>query len=247
MAAWWHWRPASASRTTSGIQPSPRHAAGFRVLLRYDYYGRGYSDRPDIAYTQDLYVRQLAELLDAVHVSADRPRRAVLRRLGRHIVRRQVPGSREVAHLRGSSFWSPHAVTPIQRMPRVWNYLTAIFEERWWADLQLDDFRILSDFPTGPIAAGADGIGAFAGRSVQPPSTMPASTRRPQLQRVGEHPRPVLCSGARRTMPCPSSSARRLAGGDAPGAPRPGQLGWTSAPLGIPGVNHPMLIAFLRQ
>src|SRR6478736_6702893 len=50
------WDPTFAALTT----------AGFRVL-RYDYYGRGYSDRPDIAYTQDLYVRQLAELLDAVH------------------------------------------------------------------------------------------------------------------------------------------------------------------------------------
>src|SRR5438132_31588 len=39
--------------------------AGFRVL-RYDYYGRGYSDRPDVPYTQDLYVGQLSELLTAV-------------------------------------------------------------------------------------------------------------------------------------------------------------------------------------
>src|SRR4029453_11854357 len=39
--------------------------AGFRVL-RYDYYGRGYSDRPDIAYTQDAYLRQLTELLDVL-------------------------------------------------------------------------------------------------------------------------------------------------------------------------------------
>src|SRR5947208_3575522 len=42
--------------------------AGFRVL-RYDYYGRGFSDRPDIPYTQDLYVRQFRELLDAVHIT----------------------------------------------------------------------------------------------------------------------------------------------------------------------------------
>src|SRR5881296_630869 len=42
-------------------------AAGFRVL-RYDYYGRGYSDRPNIAYNQDLYVRQLTQLLDALNI-----------------------------------------------------------------------------------------------------------------------------------------------------------------------------------
>src|SRR2546422_6934038 len=39
-------------------------SAGFRVL-RYDYYGRGYSDRPTIPFNDDMYVRQLDELLDA--------------------------------------------------------------------------------------------------------------------------------------------------------------------------------------
>lgn len=39
--------------------------AGFRVL-RFDLYGRGYSDRPDAAYTTDFYVQQTADLLAAV-------------------------------------------------------------------------------------------------------------------------------------------------------------------------------------
>ena len=37
--------------------------AGFKVL-RYDMYGRGYSDRPDVTYDQKLYKRQLLELVD---------------------------------------------------------------------------------------------------------------------------------------------------------------------------------------
>ena len=37
-------------------------AGGFRVL-RYDLLGRGYSDRPNLAYTRDLYDNQLAELI----------------------------------------------------------------------------------------------------------------------------------------------------------------------------------------
>ncbi len=41
--------------------------SGFRVL-RYDYYGRGWSDRVDAAYDQDLLVRQLADLLDSLDV-----------------------------------------------------------------------------------------------------------------------------------------------------------------------------------
>jgi pimeloyl-ACP methyl ester carboxylesterase len=42
--------------------------AGYRVL-RYDLYGRGYSDRPDVAYSSDLFDRQLLELLDSLHLT----------------------------------------------------------------------------------------------------------------------------------------------------------------------------------
>jgi pimeloyl-ACP methyl ester carboxylesterase len=41
--------------------------SGFRVV-RYDYYGRGWSDRPEAVYDQDLFVRQLAGLLDSLRV-----------------------------------------------------------------------------------------------------------------------------------------------------------------------------------
>ena len=43
-------------------------AAGFRVL-RYDLYGRGYSDRPSVRYNLDLYVKQLHDLLAALEIS----------------------------------------------------------------------------------------------------------------------------------------------------------------------------------
>ena len=39
--------------------------SGFRVL-RYDLFGRGFSDRPHTHYNLDLFVRQLADLLDAL-------------------------------------------------------------------------------------------------------------------------------------------------------------------------------------
>jgi pimeloyl-ACP methyl ester carboxylesterase len=41
--------------------------AGFRVI-RFDYYGRGWSDRIDATYDQDLFVRQMAGLLDSLGV-----------------------------------------------------------------------------------------------------------------------------------------------------------------------------------
>ena len=40
---------------------------GFRVL-RYDLLGRGFSDRPDVRYDIDLFVRQLTDLLDALDI-----------------------------------------------------------------------------------------------------------------------------------------------------------------------------------
>jgi pimeloyl-ACP methyl ester carboxylesterase len=42
--------------------------AGYRVI-RYDTYGRGWSDRPDLAYNDKLYERQVSELLDSLHVT----------------------------------------------------------------------------------------------------------------------------------------------------------------------------------
>jgi pimeloyl-ACP methyl ester carboxylesterase len=44
-------------------------AAGFRVLS-YDKFGRGYSDRPDVIYDQELYRRQLLELVDKLGLAA---------------------------------------------------------------------------------------------------------------------------------------------------------------------------------
>lgn len=41
--------------------------SGLRVL-RFDLFGRGYSDRPRVRYGIDLYVRQLQELLDALQI-----------------------------------------------------------------------------------------------------------------------------------------------------------------------------------
>jgi pimeloyl-ACP methyl ester carboxylesterase len=42
-------------------------ADGFRVL-RYDYYGRGFSDRPALRYDLESYDRQLTELLDTLGI-----------------------------------------------------------------------------------------------------------------------------------------------------------------------------------
>lgn len=43
--------------------------SGFRVV-RFDYFGRGWSDRPEAAYDQAFFVRQLAGLLDSLGLGA---------------------------------------------------------------------------------------------------------------------------------------------------------------------------------
>jgi pimeloyl-ACP methyl ester carboxylesterase len=42
--------------------------AGFRVL-RYDLYGRGFSDRPFVKYDMDLFIHQLVDLLESLQIS----------------------------------------------------------------------------------------------------------------------------------------------------------------------------------
>jgi len=53
----WTWDP----------QMDALHSAGLRTL-RYDMYGRGYSDRPRVRYDRALFVRQIADLLDTLAV-----------------------------------------------------------------------------------------------------------------------------------------------------------------------------------
>jgi pimeloyl-ACP methyl ester carboxylesterase len=43
--------------------------AGFRTI-RYDHYGRGFSDRPKLDYSRDLYIRQLYGLLRNLNIKA---------------------------------------------------------------------------------------------------------------------------------------------------------------------------------
>lgn len=45
----------------------PLADAGFRTL-RFDHFGRGWSDRPDVVYGPDLFDRQIVDLLQALHI-----------------------------------------------------------------------------------------------------------------------------------------------------------------------------------
>ncbi len=78
----------------------PLANAGYRVL-RYDLYGRGYSDRPAVTYDGELFDRQLAEPLRALRISRS-------------------------VHLVGSSMGGPIAVTFAVRHPEIVQSVTLI-------------------------------------------------------------------------------------------------------------------------
>ena len=222
--------------------------AGFRVL-RYDYYGRGYSDRPDIAYSQDLYVRQLAELLDAVHVT--QPVDLTGLSYGGSVVTSfadKFPDRVRSLIYVDPSFWSPYTVTAIQGMPRVWNYLTAIFEERWWADTQLDDFLHPERFPDWPDRYKVQM--QYRGFRRAQRSTAVANAnidQAPQLKRIGEHPRPVLVFWGKEDQSVPFEFSVSLLEAVPRARLVPVESSGHLPQWERPDVVHPAFIAFLRQ
>ena len=167
--------------------------AGFRVL-RYDYYGRGYSDRPDIPFTQDLYVRQLAELLDAVHIT--HPIDLAGLSFGGSVITsvadRYPTRVRSLIYV-DPAFREPLTLSPLESMPRVWSFVTAIMEERWWADGQMGDFLHPERFPDWPARYRVQlQYRGFRRARLSDLSANTASDQRDEVQRVGRVRRPVL-------------------------------------------------------
>lgn len=168
-------------------------AAGFRVL-RYDYYGRGYSDRPAIPFTDDMYVRQLDELLNAVHLNG--PIDLVGISFGASLITSFADKYPE--HVRSLIYFDPSIRKPyqlslVEDVPPVWNYLTAVLDERFWADGQLGDFLHPERFPDWTIRYQAQM--QYKGFRRARLSEIVSNTdvdQTEQLKRVGQHSRPVL-------------------------------------------------------
>jgi pimeloyl-ACP methyl ester carboxylesterase len=116
-------------------------AAGRRVL-RYDVYGRGWSDRPDVAYDADLFDRQLGELLDALGIHDPVDVAGVS--MGGAIAVRFA--ARHPERVRSLVLVDPayHAPAPLDgwlRLPLVGEYLMDVKVAPGMAAGQLDDFR----------------------------------------------------------------------------------------------------------
>src|SRR5437879_512155 len=114
--------------------------AGFRVL-RYDYYGRGYSDRPAIPFNDEMYVRQLDQLLNNTRITG--PVDLVGISFGGSFITSfaaKYPDRVRSLIYFDPSTRRPYPLSLLEHFPMVWNYLTALLAERLWADDQLSHF-----------------------------------------------------------------------------------------------------------
>jgi pimeloyl-ACP methyl ester carboxylesterase len=167
--------------------------AGFRVL-RFDYYGRGFSDRPDVPYTDAFYVKQLAELLDSQHItdSIDLVGLSFGGTVITNFADAYPARVRSMVYV-DPAFRSPMSAPAMARLPWLWSAYTAVFEERWWADQQLGDFRHPDRFPDWPARyrVQMQYKGFRRARLSETLANLDVD-QRPQIEKVGQHPRPVF-------------------------------------------------------
>lgn len=122
--------------------------AGFRVL-RYDLYGRGLSDRPDVRYDADLFDRQLLDLLAALKIPG--PVDAVGASMGGPIV--VTFAVRHPEKVRTISLFDPAYMTgdplPWQlRTPLVGEYINRVQIAPTLVAAQQEDFLHPERYPT---------------------------------------------------------------------------------------------------
>ena len=86
--------------------------SGFRIL-RYDLFGRGFSDRPRSRYNIDLFVKQLAELLDALRFT--RPVNLIGLSMGGSITATFT--SRHPERVKSLTLIDPSGVRPVSLTP----------------------------------------------------------------------------------------------------------------------------------
>jgi pimeloyl-ACP methyl ester carboxylesterase len=135
-----------------------------------------------------------------------------------------------------------------EQMPRVWNYMTVVFDERFWPHDQLTDFLHPEHFPdwTKRYREQMSFKGFRRSRLLEISSNAEAD-QMDQLERVGQHPRPVLVIWGKedKTVPFEESEFMMEA------LPR-GRLVAVEGAAHLPqweqpDVVHPQLIGFLQQ
>ncbi len=124
-------------------------AAGHRVL-RYDLYGRGWSDRPDVDYDGALYDAQLGELLDSLRITG--PADLVGLSFGGFVTAHFTANHPD--RVRTLTLVDPMAERPVLpwalRLPLVGPWIWKVMHVPGMAENQLSDFLHPEHYPTWP-------------------------------------------------------------------------------------------------
>lgn len=122
--------------------------AGFRVL-RYDLFGRGYSDRPDAAYSNAFFEQQLLDLLQALDIAGP------VDLVGVSMAGAIVAGFTDhhpqlVRRVVISDPFHEQMNIPLLGIPGVGDYIMTVYLEPALPKMQLDDFYRPERFPDWP-------------------------------------------------------------------------------------------------
>jgi pimeloyl-ACP methyl ester carboxylesterase len=224
-------------------------ASGFRVI-RYDYYGRGWSDRPKATYDQDFFARQLAGLLDSLRITGavdlaglSSGGAIVTSFADRH------PGRVRTLIYVDPVFNTGRQLPPAERSALAWSiHMVLGGGSDAMATGQLDDFLHPERHPDWParyrVQQQFEGTRESLRRTRAAIAVAPRQEE--QLRKLGAHPRPVLIVWGRQDqVALVSESAALLAA-----MPRATFVPVDSAAhlphLEQPGLVVPAVVRFLR-
>jgi pimeloyl-ACP methyl ester carboxylesterase len=187
--------------------------SGFRVI-RYDYYGRGWSDRADVAYDQEVFVRQLDGLLDSLRIIA--PVNLAGLSFGGTVVTSFA--SRYPDRVRSLIYVDPvfnarRPLPPEERSPLAWTtYMVLRGGSDEMAEGQFFDFLHPERFPDWADRYRKQQ--QFEGTREALRRTRAAIAVAPdqgaEIEEVGRHPRPVLVVWGREDRVAPFSGSASL-------------------------------------
>ena len=186
--------------------------SGFRVL-RYDYYGRGWSDRPDARYDQDLFIRQLGGLLDSVGIGAvDLAGLSFGGAVVTSFADRYPDRVRSLIYV-DPQFNTGRQLRREESSPWAWSvYMVLRGGSDGLADGQLRDFLHPDRHPEWParyrVQQRFEGTREALRRTRAAIAVAPV--QRDQLRRIGAHPRPVLIVWGRQDRVVPFAGSREL-------------------------------------